>query len=324
MHVLICGGAGYIGSHMAQLLAGHGRTITVFDNLSTGHQEAVQWGELVCGDLLDRQALGDLFSEQSIDAVMHFSAKSLVGESMTDPALYYQNNVSGTLNLLDVMREHGVERFVFSSSAATFGNPAQDLINEEHPQQPINPYGMTKLMVEELLKDYATAYGLRSVSLRYFNAAGADPDGLIGESHQPESHLIPNVLLSLLHGERELKVFGDSYETRDGTCVRDYIHVLDLCQAHLLALGFMDEHEGAYGFNLGNGQGFSILEIVRAAEEVTGRTIPFQVAPPRPGDPATLVADSRLARQTLGWQPELADITSIIESAWRWHQEQRY
>ncbi len=324
MHILICGGAGYIGSHMAKMLASHGHTITVFDNLSTGHQEAVQWGELVCGDLLDQAALDQLFQGRRFDAAMHFSAKSLVGESMSDPALYYRNNVTGTLNLLDTMRSHGVDRFVFSSSAATFGNPITPFISEDHPQQPINPYGQTKLMVEKILRDYDTAYGLSSVSLRYFNAAGADPEGLIGESHLPESHLIPNVLKSILDHGQPLQIFGDQYETRDGTCIRDYIHINDLCQAHLLALEYMTDNQGAHGFNLGNGQGFSIFEIIHTAEAVSGRTIPFTVAKPRMGDPAVLVADSGLARQKLLWQPAVTELAEIIETAWRWHQDQRF
>ena len=322
MHVLVCGGAGYIGSHMVKMLAGEGCEVTTFDNLSTGHDWAVHSGRLVVGDLLDEAGLRQLFAGQRFDAVMHFSAKSLVGESVRQPAQYYRNNVVGTLNLLDAMRAAGVKRFVFSSSAATFGNPVAERIDESHPQQPINPYGETKLMVEHLLRDYAVAYGLDSVSLRYFNAAGADPDAALGEEHDPETHLIPNVLKAVLDPGRGLKIFGSDYPTPDGTCVRDYIHVLDLCRAHLQALHFMDREPGAHGFNLGNGRGFSILEIVRAAEQVTGTSIPFDWQPRRAGDPPVLVADASLAHRALAWQPAYGNIHQILETAWNWHRKQ--
>ncbi len=322
MNILVCGGAGYIGSHMVKMLAGEGHAVTTFDNLCTGHRRAVKWGEFVEGDLLDTRALERLFADNSFDAVMHFSARSLVGESVQQPLLYYRNNVAGTLNLLEAMHEAGVDRFVFSSTAATFGNPVQEKIDETHPQSPINPYGHSKLMVETMLADSAAAWGLRSVSLRYFNAAGADPEGEIGEAHDPETHLIPNVLKAALDPEKRLKVFGSDYPTPDGTCVRDYIHINDLCRAHLQALRFMDDHDGAHGFNLGNGEGFSILEILRAAEEVTGRPIPYDQAERRPGDPPTLVADSTRARAELGWTPEYTDIREIIRTAWAWHERQ--
>ncbi|RJX18283.1 MAG: UDP-glucose 4-epimerase GalE [Desulforudis sp.] len=324
MNILICGGAGYIGSHMAKMLAGRDHEVTVFDNLSTGHREAVKWGKFVQGDLLNQDDLRGLFAGGQFDAVMHFSAKSLVGESVAHPGLYYSNNVTGTLNLLDIMLEHGVKKFVFSSSAATFGVPVKDLIDESHPQNPINPYGETKLMVERILRDYGAAYGLSSVSLRYFNAAGADPEGEIGESHQPESHLIPNVLKSVLADNARLKVFGDDYETKDGTCVRDYIHINDLCTAHMQAIEYMESNRGAAGFNLGNGLGFSIFDIIQAAERVTGKTIPYDVQARRPGDPPVLVADSSLARKELGWAPRYTGIDGIIETAWRWHRGQKY
>ncbi len=325
MNILICGGAGYIGSHMVKMLVGQGYQVTVFDNLSTGHREAVPPGVLLAlGDLLRPDDLNSLFALHSFDAVMHFSAKSLVGESVVHPALYYANNVLGTMNLLDAMRHHGVQKFIFSSSAAIFGNPIQDRISEVHPTRPINPYGETKLMVEHILGDYHRAYGLRSVSLRYFNAAGADPAGEIGESHLPETHLLPNVLCSLLTQQRELKVFGQNYATADGTCVRDYIHINDLCDAHLLALSFLENNDDAHGFNLGNGNGFSVLEMIHSAERVTGRKIPFTSAPPRAGDPAILVADSALAMKKLGWKPHYTEIDEIIATAWRWHQYQRF
>jgi UDP-glucose 4-epimerase len=325
MNILICGGAGYIGSHMVNMLTGMGHQVIVFDNLSTGHKEAVpRTVQLAQGDLLHPEELETLFARHQFEAVMHFSAKSLVGESVIHPALYYANNVVGTMNLLDVMRSHGVEKFIFSSSAAIFGNPVQERINEDHPQAPINPYGETKLMVEHILRDYHVAYGLNSVSLRYFNAAGADPEGEIGESHQPESHLVPNVLCSLLTGQRELKVFGREYNTPDGTCIRDYIHINDLCDAHLLALSFLEKNAGAHGFNLGNGHGFSVLEIIRSAEQVTGRKIAFTDAPPRAGDPAILVADSARAMRLLAWRPKYTKIDDIIATAWHWHQNQRF
>ncbi|MFN2367080.1 MAG: UDP-glucose 4-epimerase GalE [Desulfurivibrionaceae bacterium] len=317
MRILVCGGAGYIGSHMAKMLVGLGHSVTVFDNLSTGHRHLVKWGGLVEGDLLRPADLKALFDRERFDGVMHFSARSLVGESIRDPDLYYRNNVTGTENLLRAMREAGLQRFVFSSSAAVYGNPIKGLIDEAHPARPINPYGETKLRVEEILQSRAAEHGLRSVSLRYFNAAGADPQGETGELHNPETHLIPNVLRAA-KGESGLQVFGNDYGTPDTTCIRDYIHVNDLCRAHLQALEFMEERPGAHVFNLGIGKGFSILEIIRAAEKVVGKSIPFTYAPRRPGDPPVLVADSTLARKTLGWQPEYIDHEEIIRTAWRW------
>jgi UDP-glucose 4-epimerase len=319
MQVLVCGGAGYIGSHMAKWLAAHGVAVTVLDNLSTGHREAVRWGELVQADLLDPASLERAFAGQRFDAVMHFCARSLVGESMTRPYDYYANNVSGTLNLLQAMQRHGVERLVFSSTAAVFGQPISERIDEDHPKAPINPYGASKLMVERMLADASAAYGLRSVALRYFNAAGASPDGDIGEAHTPETHLIPNVLRAALGTGPALKVFGDDYPTADGTCVRDYVHVDDLAQAHLLALAYMDQHAGAHAFNLGNGHGFSVREVIAAAQQVTGRPVPYEIAPRRAGDPAVLVASSDKARHELGWAPQYTELAPIIESAWRWH-----
>lgn len=319
MNILVCGGAGYIGSHMVKMLSEQGHRVTVFDNLSTGNRWAVKWGTLYQGDLLDRDALSAVFSAASFAVVMHFSARSLVGESVADPALYYRNNIVGTLNLLEAMRQAAVKKIVFSSTAATFGNPVTDKIAETHPQQPINPYGRSKLMIEQILGDYASAYGVSSVSLRYFNAAGADPAAEIGEAHDPETHLIPNVLKSAAGG-KQLKVFGSDYPTPDGTCVRDYIHINDICHAHLLAMNYLDSHTGAYGFNLGNGQGFSVLEILQAAEKVVGRKISYSVEGRRPGDPPVLVADSSLARQELDWQPQYTRIETIIETAWNWEK----
>lgn len=324
MNILVLGGAGYIGSHMTKMLFQAGHHVVVYDNLSTGHPEAVKWGTLVEGDLNDDAALNRLFDEHPLDGVMHFSAKSLVGESMTDPSLYYRNNVTGTLKLLDAMRHGDVRKLIFSSSAAVYGNPVSPLIDETHPLNPINPYGKTKLMVENILKDYAAAYNISSVSLRYFNAAGADEGGEIGESHAPETHLIPNILRSVITGATELKVFGNDYPTPDGTCVRDYIHVTDLTRAHLLALDYMDDAPGAHVFNLGNGRGFSILEVIRAAEQVIGKPVPFTYEPRRKGDPPSLVADSSHAADILGWHAETADITGIIQSAYKWHKNQWY
>ncbi|TCZ83405.1 UDP-glucose 4-epimerase GalE [Lysobacter sp. N42] len=319
MHVLVCGGAGYVGSHACLALARAGHEVTVLDNLFAGHREAVRWGPLVEADILRPETLDAGFARR-VDAVMHFCARSLVGESVTDPVAYYQNNVAGTLNLLETMRRHGVDRLVFSSTAAVFGNPVSDVIDEEHPKDPINPYGASKLMVERILADAAAAYGLRSVALRYFNAAGAAADEGIGESHEPETHLIPNALKAAAGAGAGLKVFGNDYPTRDGTCVRDYVHVLDLADAHLRALDWMDREPGAHRFNLGNGNGFSVLEVIEAARRVTGHDIPYEIAPRRAGDPPVLVASSALAREKLGWTPKYDRIEPIIETAWAWHR----
>jgi UDP-glucose 4-epimerase len=324
MHILVCGGAGYIGSHMARWLALRDHRVTVLDNLSTGHREAVQWGELVEADLLDPASIARVFESRRFDAVMHFCARSLVGESVLDPYAYYAANVGGTLNLLETMRKYDVDRLVFSSTAAVFGHPNSDRIDEEHPRQPINPYGASKLMVERILADAAGAYGLRSVALRYFNAAGASPDATIGESHSPETHLIPNVLRAALGTGPALRVFGEDYATHDGTCVRDYVHVDDLAEAHLRALAHLDANPGAHAFNLGNGQGFSVREVIAAAEAVSGRKIPFSVEPRRPGDPAVLVAASDRARASLGWVPTYDRLAPILETALRWHRDQAF
>lgn len=323
MKVLVCGGAGYIGSHVVRYLNANVHDVVVFDNLSTGHREAVGLARLVEGDILDLAALNELFASHRFDAVMHFCALSQVGASVIDPYLYYQNNVVGTLNLLQAMRTAGVSRLVFSSTAAVFGNPDADLIDENHDTRPINPYGASKLMVERMLADAAKAYGLRSVALRYFNAAGADPSGEIGELHEPETHLIPNVLLAALGTGAKLQVFGSDYPTRDGTCVRDYVHVNDLASAHLKAMQFINEREGSHVFNLGNGRGFTVLEVISAAQSVTGANIKFKYAPPRTGDPAVLVASGDKARMLMNWTPKFTNIVDIIETAWRWHQRSK-
>ena len=320
MHLLVCGGAGYVGSHVAKVLHARGHHVTVLDNLSTGHREAVRWGRLIRADLLDAPSLEAAFQGQHYDAVLHFCARSLVGESMGAPYDYYENNVVGTLNLLRVMRRHAVDRIVFSSTAAVFGDPVSALIDEEHPKAPINPYGASKLMVERILADAARAYGLHSVCLRYFNAAGASAADGIGESHEPETHLIPNLLRALINPAAPLKVFGQDYPTADGTCVRDYVHVLDLADAHVRALDHMTDVPGAHAFNLGNGTGFSVMQVIRAAEQVTGLPVPFESAPRRAGDPPVLVAASQRAREVLGWAPTYTDIEAVLRSSWDWHR----
>lgn len=325
--VLVCGGAGYIGSHMARLLAEHGLLPVILDDLSTGHRESVAAYPFIKANLLDSAALDAAFAAHKVDAVMHFAGKILVGESVSEPALYYENNVTGTMNLLDAMRRADVRRFVFSSTAAVYGMPQEDRITETHPLLPVNPYGFTKLHVEHILADYAGAYGLDSVCLRYFNASGAHPDGSLGESHSPESHLIPNMLLAVLGKAPALKIFGDDYDTPDGTCVRDYIHVQDLASAHMLALGSLGKAEGAASarvYNLGNGQGFSVRDVLDAAERVTGEKVPRSMAPRRAGDPPRLVADSGKAGTELGWSPQYPGLEHILEHAWAWHRNPRY
>lgn len=317
LKILVVGGAGYIGSHMVKLLGNFGCQVTTLDNLSAGHRDAVLHGDFVHGDIADRPLLDALLS-QGFDGVMHFASFIQVGESMQQPDKYYQNNVVNTLNLLDAMKAAGVKRFIFSSTAATFGEPLYSPMDESHPQKPINPYGRTKWMVEQALADYDRAYGLKSVCLRYFNAAGADPEGQLGERHDPETHLIPLVLQAASGRRSAISVFGRDYDTPDGTCVRDYIHIQDLCYAHWLALKSLVRGELSQAYNLGNGQGFSVQEVIDTAEQVTGRKIAVTYAERRPGDPARLVADARQACAQLGWQPEFSDLATIIEHAWRW------
>lgn len=319
MNVLVVGGAGYIGSHAVRLLIEAGHTVTVFDNLSRGHRAAVPEGMLVEGQLSDRDLVVKTLRDKNIDAVMHFAAFALVNESVNDPALYYRNNIIDAVELLDAMREADVKKIVFSSTTATYGEPEIVPIPESTPQNPINPYGFTKLVFEHALADYASAYGFGYAALRYFNAAGARPDGSIGEDHDPESHLIPLVLQVAL-GQRELiTIFGDDYETEDGTCVRDYIHVDDLGAAHLLALEKIELGKGIR-VNLGTGRGTSVREIVEACREVTGHPIPEKMGQRREGDPPKLVADARLAKELLGWEPKYTDVKSMVETAWKWHQ----
>lgn len=319
--ILVVGGAGYIGSHMVLRLAQAGHDVVVYDNLGSGHRDAVLAGQLVVGDLADRAALWQLFSAHRFDAVMHFASSIQVGESMVKPARYYANNVGNTIHLIEAMLAHGVQRLIFSSTAAIFGNPAYTPIDEQHPRQPVNPYGTSKWMVEQILADCDRANGLQYVALRYFNAAGAHPDGLLGERHEPETHLIPLVIQAALGQRPEVGVFGTDYDTPDGTCIRDYIHVQDLADAHLLALDHLMAGKGSAAFNLGNGRGFSVHEVIQTVEQVTGLQVPVKHLPRRPGDPAVLVADSTLARQTLGWTPQYGDLQDIIRHAWQWHRK---
>ena len=319
--ILVVGGAGYIGSHMVKMLVQSGHEVIALDNLSTGFRDAVHYGCLIEGDLADQALLDRIFAQNSIAAVMHFAALSQVGESMREPTRYYRNNVANTQNLLDAMLRHGVKRFIFSSTAAIFGQPETLLIDEQHPQRPINPYGRSKRMVEEMLGDYDRAYGLRSVCLRYFNAAGADPEGGLGERHDPESHLIPLVLQAASSRRDHIAVFGNDYPTPDGTCIRDYIHVWDLCSAHLLALGHLLADGGSDAFNLGNGTGFSVQAVIDTARRVTGEVIPTVAQERRAGDPAVLVADSAKARRELGWQPCFEGLETIVGHAWEWEQK---
>ncbi|KLD70919.1 UDP-glucose 4-epimerase GalE [Xanthomonas pisi] len=324
MKILVAGGAGYVGSHVAKRLAHDGIEVHVLDNLSTGHREAVLWGRLIEADLLRIDSLDRALSANRYHAVMHFCSRSLVGESVSAPYDYYHANVVGTLNLLEAMKRHHIGKLVFSSSAAVFGNPDRDLIDETHPRHPINPYGKSKLMVESILEDAATAYGLRSVALRYFNAAGADPSGRIGESRNPETHVIPNMFRSVLGHAPCFTVLGDDYPTSDGTCIRDYVHVNDIAEAHLEALHWLAHNEGSARFNVGNGVGFSVREVLAAAEHVIGRKIAYEIAPRRKGDPAILVASIEKARTELGWRPRYSGIEDILSAAWAWHQNPAY
>jgi UDP-arabinose 4-epimerase len=318
--VLVTGGAGYIGSHACKALALAGYTPVAYDNLVYGHPWAVRWGPLEEGDIGDRNRLDTVLEQYRPAAVMHFAAYAYVGESVTDPGKYYRNNVAGTLTLLEAMRDHGVPRLIFSSTCATYGVPREIPITETHPQAPINPYGATKWMIERMLADFDAAHGLRSIALRYFNAAGADPDAEIGEAHDPETHLIPLVLDAALGRRPEITVFGDDYDTPDGTCIRDYIHVTDLADAHVLALRALEAGAPSTAYNLGNGQGFSVREVIDRSRQVTGRNIPVVIGPRRPGDPPRLVGDATRAMQDLGWQPRYADLDRILETAWVWHQ----
>jgi UDP-arabinose 4-epimerase len=316
-NILVTGGAGYVGSHACKALAATGLKPVVYDNLTTGHDWAVRWGPLEKGDILDAARLDQVFRVHQPSAVLHFAAHAYVGESVEQPSRYYKNNVSGTLTLLDVMREHGLNEIVFSSTCATYGIPEGVPISEAHPQRPINPYGSSKLMVERILADFGSAYGIRSISLRYFNAAGADPEGQIGEDHNPETHLIPLVLSAASDGD-PITVYGSDYETPDGTCIRDFIHVSDLADAHVLALKALQKQCNRPSYNLGTGNGYSVRQVIKAAEAVTGQKVRLKEGPRRPGDPPRLVADASRAREEVGWKTRYSDLEQIIATAWNW------
>jgi UDP-glucose 4-epimerase len=321
--ILVTGGAGYIGSHTVKALQQVGYKIVILDNLVYGHRDIAEilGVELIIGDTNDRALLDQLFSDHQITAVMHFAAYAYVGESVTQPDKYYRNNVVGTLSLLEAMVAANIKNFVFSSTCATYGVPQQIPITEDHPQAPINPYGATKLMVERILQDFDVAYGLKSVIFRYFNAAGADPEGAIGEDHQPETHLIPLVLQTALGKREAITVYGTDYPTADGTCIRDYIHVNDLADAHVLGLQYLLEGNQSEIFNLGNGNGFSVKEVIDAAKRITGKPINVIFGDRRAGDPPALVGSAAKAQSILDWQPKYADINLILQHAWQWHQK---
>ena len=318
--VIVTGGAGYIGSHACKALANAGYTPIAYDNLVYGHEWSVKWGPFEQGDILDRIRLDEVIEKYNPAAIMHFAAYAYVGESVEQPGKYYHNNVSGSLTLLEAMRDHGIPNFIFSSTCATYGEPQQIPIPEDHKQAPINPYGHSKLMIEQMLSDFDTAHNLKSVSLRYFNAAGADPDGDTGEDHDPETHLIPLVLDAAIGKRSSIIIFGDDYDTPDGTCIRDYIHVTDLADAHVKALKYLEQGGITTKFNLGNGTGFSVKDVIDTAQKVTGKDIPVVIGKRRPGDPPRLVGDAARIRNELNWTPEYADLDTIIETAWKWHQ----
>ena len=321
MKVLVVGGAGYIGSHMVLRFLQEDVNVTTFDNLSGGYRDSVLGGNFIEGDLADTNLLDKVFSENDFDAVMHFASFIEVGESIISPAKYYNNNVTNTQNLLDAMVKHGVLNFIFSSTAAIFGEPEYVPIDEKHTMKPINPYGRTKLIVEQMLSDYDSAYGLKSIALRYFNAAGADPETRIGERHLPESHLIPLVLQAASGRRKSISIFGQDYDTPDGTCIRDYIHICDLCEAHLLAINTLQSRHESTAYNLGNGNGFSVKEVIDTAMHVTGKEIKVETAARRIGDPARLVADAALARKSLNWNPAFSSLETIVKHAWLWEEK---
>ncbi|UCD33269.1 MAG: UDP-glucose 4-epimerase GalE [Desulfobacterales bacterium] len=320
--ILVVGGAGYIGSHMVRDLLETGREVVILDDLSTGHRDLIPGGNFIEGSLGDAALLDRIFSKNRIDAVMHFAAFALVGESVEQPLKYYQNNVSATTELLSAMVRHDAKRFIFSSTAAVYGEPVEIPITEDHPSNPTNPYGASKIAVERMLQDCDSAYGLRYISLRYFNASGAHESGQIGEKHQPETHLIPLIMKVATNENKNIKIFGTDYPTLDGTCIRDYIHVSDLTKAHLLSLNaLMAEGESAV-YNLGNSRGYSVREVIELARKMTGHPIPVVETDRRPGDPATLIASSAKIKRELGWKPQYEDLEKIIQTAWRWHQKE--
>jgi UDP-glucose-4-epimerase GalE len=322
MKVLVCGGAGYIGSHTVKNLIGEGYEVVILDNLSSGRRELLLGGEFIQADLADRGALRSAFRAHDFEAVLHFASLIQVGESYRDPQKYYLQNLLTSLNLLEAMLEAGVKRLIFSSSAAVYGIPETIPIPESHPLNPFNPYGRTKFFVEQIMRDYEAAYGLKFISLRYFNAAGADPDGRLGEMHSPETHLIPNALLTVLGRRTSLDLFGNDFPTPDGTAIRDYIHVTDLAAAHVSALGRLVDAPAGDFINLGTNQGYSVLEVIRAIETVTGTQVPYEVRPRRQGDVPVLLASREKAERVLGWTPRHSGLEEIIETAWRWHKKQ--
>jgi len=321
--ILVTGGAGYIGSHTVKQLLKRGYDVVVFDNLSEGHREFVLTEHFVEGDLLNIASLQEMFARYPIDAIIHFAALTKVGESVSDPQKYYANNVVGTLNLLQVMKEYDVDRIVFSSSAAVYGDPKQVPIPEEHPKCPINPYGWTKWMMEQILDDYAHSYGLHYIAFRYFNASGSDPDGEIGEWNEPETHLLPIVLEAALGKRPHIEIFGTDYDTPDGTCIRDFIHVSDLAAAHILALKHLNSGGESAAYNLGTGQGHSVREVIDVCREVSGKPLPVIEGPRRSGDPPRLVADPTLSLHTLGWKPKRSDLETIVKTALSWRRAQK-
>jgi len=318
--ILIIGGAGYIGSHINKLLNRNGHETIVYDSLIYGHRSAVKWGDFILGDLDNIDQLTDLFSKYNIKAVMHFAAFTYVSESVENPEKYYINNVSNTLNLLKVMRKFSCKKFIFSSTCSTYGNPEYNPIDEKHPQNPINPYGRSKLMIEQILQDYSDAYDIKYVSLRYFNAAGADIDCEIGEDHSPETHLIPLALDAALSKRPDIKVFGTDYETNDGSAIRDYIHVEDIAEAHMLAFKYLEKGGNSDVFNLGNGEGYSVIEVIDLVKRVTKKDFKVTFMDRRAGDPARLVGDATKAKDVLQWKPKYYELEKIIQTAWNWHQ----
>ncbi len=318
--ILVIGGAGYIGSHMVRCLLQHGEDVLVMDNLGNGHRDALLGAKLIEADLRQREQLDRLLHDHAVECIIHFAAYASVGDSVKNPSKYYENNVAGCFNLLEAMRTHKINKLIFSSSAAVYGEPVTVPIPEDHPKNPTNPYGETKWVMERMLQWYGQAYGMRSVSLRYFNAAGADPEGLIGEDHDPEEHLIPVAILAALGKRDKLKIFGTDWDTPDGTCIRDFVHVSDLAEAHFLALQALRNGARTNAYNLGNGQGFSVKEVIGAVQKVIGRTVPVEAAPRRPGDPARLIAGSQRAKAELGWNPQYPEIEVIIQHAWAWRK----
>lgn len=318
--ILVTGGAGYIGGHVCKALAGAGYLPVAYDNLATGHRQSVKWGPLEEGDISDRETLDNVIARLKPAAVMHFAGFIAAGESVNNPGKYFRNNVGGSLTLLEAVRDHKIDKFIFSSTAAVYGNPQYTPLDEKHPKNPINPYGKSKLMIEEMLEDFGRAHALRHVSLRYFNASGADPASDLGENHDPETHLIPLVIQSALKKSGPIQVFGTDYSTPDGTAIRDYIHVTDLAEAHLKALHYLEKGGQSAAFNLGTGQGYSVTEVIQTVETVTGMKVATQKTGRREGDPPILIAEAGLSARILDWKPLHSDLKEIISTAWKWHR----